>query len=524
VPQGLQGPQGDVGPAGPQGAQGDVGPAGPQGLQGPQGDAGPAGPQGVQGEIGPVGPQGPEGPAGPSVANSGTTFNASGTLSVTDSVGTVTTSNGAWLTAGNSLSATGRLGTNSNNHVDLVSNNLVRGRLSNLGEFFIGATNTVLAGDLLNAVGNASFPWAVNGYTSFNGGGVYGAIQGANNTMFAAVQGENNSSTGNINSAGIRGINSSTVAGTGFRSLAATGPRMGVSGSVQGSGSYSFAVHGTSPSASMRSGALFGDDAGFAMGAVGYYASNGLDYSFYGFGGAPETGGAGGKSAVEDTPSTSVGLGIYGTLMGGWIRGDVYGMHVKGDRYSLYVDGQSYANQPMVNLVDTGAGKREVTYTISSPTPDIYTRGRAVLRAGKAAVKVPEAFRASLSRNKSLRDQNADVVITVTPLGESNGVYVATMTDDGFEIRENGKGISNVEVAWIAMATRMDVDRAAVPAEMLDADFDRKMDGVMHHEGRGDATQSFWWDGQNVRFDGTPVRPGKPEGDPAADHRRNGKK
>ena len=90
--------------------------------------------------------------------------------------------------------------------MDLVSNNLVRGRLSNLGEFFIGTTITALAGDLMNGVSNATFPWALNGYSSFNGSGTYGAIL-SGTTLFAGVQGESSSTTGGGvgGGAGVRG-------------------------------------------------------------------------------------------------------------------------------------------------------------------------------------------------------------------------------------------------------------------------------------------------------------------------------
>jgi hypothetical protein len=107
------------------------------------------------------------------------------------------------LVGGNTLANTGNLGTVSNNHVDLMSNNIVRGRLSNLGEFFIGTTNTTLAGDLLNGVSNATFPWAINGYSSFNGSGTYGAIQANTNTQFAGVQGESDATNGTA--PGVRG-------------------------------------------------------------------------------------------------------------------------------------------------------------------------------------------------------------------------------------------------------------------------------------------------------------------------------
>ncbi|OFZ52869.1 MAG: hypothetical protein A3D92_01420 [Bacteroidetes bacterium RIFCSPHIGHO2_02_FULL_44_7] len=121
---------------------------------------------------------------------------------------TITSTNAAWLCATstattNANTALRYLGTSTNQAMDLVTNNVVRGRLSNLGEFFIGTTNTVLAGDLMNGVSNATFPWAVNGYSAFNGSGVYGSVN-SGTTVFAGVQGEyyGTSTTG----AGARGI------------------------------------------------------------------------------------------------------------------------------------------------------------------------------------------------------------------------------------------------------------------------------------------------------------------------------
>jgi hypothetical protein len=447
--------------------------------------------------------------------NTSTAFNSSGTLGVTDGGGTVTTTTGAWLNAGNTLAATGRFGTLSNNHIDLVTNNLVRGRLSNLGEFFIGTTNTTLAGDLLNGVSNATFPWAVNGYSSFNGGGVYGAIQ-AGTTVFAGVQGEYNStSLGTFNTAGVRGIYAGSGSGTGFRNLAATGPETGVTGIINNTTTpYAFGVFGTSPGTTPRTGGVFGDDGGFAMGALGYFAQNGTDYAVYGFGSAYQNGVITGKrdttEALKD-PNNMIGLGIYGGVMGGWIRGLVYGAHVHGERFSLYVDGPSFTNQPTVNLIDTGAAQRQVTYTISSPTPDVYTHGRATMKRGQASVKVPETFRASISSQAKLNDQHSDVVITVTPLGETKGLYLSRITEDGFEVKENGGGQSSVDFSWIAVATRADV-APSLPPEVLAADFDRKMDDVMTNEHSPEAHRPLWWDGTQVRFDGAPQRPQrKPE-------------
>ena len=213
-PAGATGLTGPTGPAGATGATGLTGPAGPAGATGATGLTGPAGATGATGLQGPIGLTGATGAAGPTWTLTTPTVNPTGTLTINATAGSgapVTTLGQYWIaapnTAGtNALTATGFLGTSTNQHMDLVSNNLVRGRLSNLGEFFIGTTTTALAGDLMNGVSNATFPWAINGYSSFNGSGTYGAIL-SGTTIFAGVQGESSSTTGGGvgGGAGVRG-------------------------------------------------------------------------------------------------------------------------------------------------------------------------------------------------------------------------------------------------------------------------------------------------------------------------------
>src|SRR4030095_11765725 len=92
------------------------------------------------------------------------------------------------------------------------TSNIERGRFSALGEFFVGTLNTIIPGDLMNSVGNPTFPWAVNGYVpaGANGGGVYGNVQAGNTTLYGAVQGEYGGT--NASGAGVRGIALTTTA------------------------------------------------------------------------------------------------------------------------------------------------------------------------------------------------------------------------------------------------------------------------------------------------------------------------
>ncbi|MEI2738101.1 MAG: hypothetical protein V9F01_04900 [Chitinophagaceae bacterium] len=413
--------------------------------------------------------------------------------------GPVTTN---WNIAGNSLLATGRLGTNSNNHVDLATNNTVRGRLTNLGEFFIGATNTVVTGDLMGAVSNATFPFAVNGYSSFNGSGVYGTIQ-AGTTQFAAVQGEYANSASSFNTAGVRGSNQSVTAGTGFRTQAATGPRVGVIGNTTaGSGQYTFGLHGSMGSTDIRCGAVIGDDFGIALGALAYYAATLIDYSVYGFGGAYQVGVGGGRNSHRITePNTQIGIGIYGGVMGGWVKGLVYGTHLQGERYSLYVDGKTYTNEPVTELVTMTDGSRMPAYAVSSLQPELYARGKSVLENGQRFVAFDPSFISMISEDPEA------LVITVSATGNSKGLYIASQDTKGFYVRENDNGTSATPFSWIAVASRKDYKQITHAPELLQGDFDKKMNGVMFNDNnRTDKPQSIWWDGSQVRFDTPPVK------------------
>ncbi len=82
------------------------------------------------------------------------------------------TGSNAWSITGNSgllggstvAAGTNFIGTTDAQNIDFRTNNNFVGRFSALGEFFVGTLNTVIAGDLMNVVSNATFPWAINGF------------------------------------------------------------------------------------------------------------------------------------------------------------------------------------------------------------------------------------------------------------------------------------------------------------------------------------------------------------------------
>ncbi|HLP64332.1 hypothetical protein [Flavobacterium sp.] len=394
----------------------------------------------------------------------------------------------AGTNGGNTVTAgTNFIGTTDNQNIDFRTNNIFRGRFSGLGEFFVGTLNTVLTGDLMNAVGNVTFPWASNGYTAFDGAGTYGQVTGGT-TIYAGVQGEYNGT--NAQGTGVRGLSLTATPGTSF-----TAPHSGVSGGATTGGSYKFGTYG-SGGTSIRSGGVLGNDFGIALGALGYYSSAFIDYSVYGFGQAHTNGVAGGRFSNDPMEKNSnIGLGIYGGVMGGWVRGMKYGFHTKGETYSLYVDGNGYTNKPLAYLISTDGASKTASYMSTSIKPEVTVNGKTSLEGGKVFVAFDKAFSQIISNVD-------DVIITASPQGKSNGIYIDTITKDGFWVYENNDGTSNVKISWIAITKIKGEENPEVPSDLLANDFDKKMDGVMFNENNSRETaQSLWWDGNQIRWD-----------------------
>ncbi len=128
---------GPTGPTGPQGIQGNTGPIGDTGPQGPQGVQGIPGIQGVTGATGVTGP------TGNGSSNISATYNASGTFSIVDGAGTVTTANQAWLVGGNTTPASNNLGQTGNAPLVFITNNTNRMSVEANGDIFVAGSKPI---------------------------------------------------------------------------------------------------------------------------------------------------------------------------------------------------------------------------------------------------------------------------------------------------------------------------------------------------------------------------------------------
>lgn len=405
------------------------------------------------------------------------------------------TSNG-WSLSGNNLIGTEFMGSTNSQPVRFFSNNLERMRINPTdGEVVVGAATSGLPGDMLCAVSNNLLPWAVNGYSGLNGSGVYGQIT-SGTTVFGAVQGEYNG-TSNMG-CGVRGSYLATGGGIGFTQANC---RKGVNGIVTSAGSYKIGVYGYGGS-SARSGGVIGNDFDLAFGGLGYLSSGFIDYSVYGFGVAFNTGVIGGKLSsnsmnknIQLTESNKhIGIGIYGGVMGGWVKGLVYGTNLSGPKYGVYVDGKAISNESFIQLNTLNDNEnRLVTYATTAKEKEIILKGKGKTVAGKAVITIDEQ---SL---KLIGENIQNIIISITPYGQSNGFFVSNVGNKGFEITENNNGNRNVDFSWLAIATINNSDEK-VSEEITKKEFDLNMNGVMHNENAPTKAKSIWWDGSNVRF------------------------
>ncbi len=88
-------------------------------------------------------------------------------------------------------------------------------------------------------------------------------------------------------------------------------------------------------------------------------------------------------------------------------------------------------------------------YALESPESWLEDFASAKLSKGKCQVKLERNF-ASVIRADSYH-------VFLTPKGESNGLFVSRQTRNGFEVKEQGGGESNIEFSYRVVAKRKDI-------------------------------------------------------------------
>lgn len=309
----------------------------------------------------------------------------------------------AWGVGGNSTVATNFIGTTNAQPLRFFCNNAEKMRFDpTTGSLNVGATAGPYAGSLLAGMTTASNTFALNGFSSQNGSGMWGEVLAGNTTVYSGTTGIY---AGSGTGAGLLGNNvgtntSNTRAGVyGFLSTNVTGGA-GVSG-------YSSTTAGNQH-----------------MGVLGWY--NGATY----------------------------GLGVYGIgYQGGIIGGDfdiaVVGWRASNSNYSGYFNGNHViANGTKSASVGTQWGN-QLLYCTESPEVWFEDIGRATLVNGKCTIELDGIF-----KQVTVIDSRHPMHVFVQPEGESEDLYVIPGTTS-FTVKEKRNGASNISFSYRIMAKRV---------------------------------------------------------------------
>lgn len=233
---------------------------------------------------------------------------------------------------------------------------------------------------------------------------------------------------------------------------------------------WSFGVSGFSWFDNVRCGGILGARySGDVWGSLGYRSSGGTNYGGY-FTSSVNGAGKGAASA-----HVSIGLGTWGDLMGADIHGQVYGTFTEGENYALYSHGTTYKDELDVHLQLNEKGTNTALYTYVSTDVCVQTSGVATLSEGRAAVSFDPAFASIVSGGEP-------VIVTVTPVGSCNGVYLSEVSAIGFTVIEANSGKSSVPVNYIAIGKRAGYEKPQLAPEVVDPAYVTKVLQGLHND------------------------------------------
>jgi hypothetical protein len=484
---GVDGATGPMGPQGPTGLTGATGPAGADGVDGATGPAGPTGPagaNGLDGATGPMGPQGPTGLTGATGADGATgPMGPQGPTGLTGATGPAGTdgADGATGPAGPTglTGATGPAGPTGPTGATGATGPAGPGTLS-------GTTNYVVKFTGATAAGNSQI--------QDNGTAVSVNITPSNlYRMYIYDQQLTVDGDGQHSLFGYRTRDSQND-GTAYSQIAANSATTGYNfwGDV-----YTFGVAGWNYNDYSRCGGTFGADvSGNYWGSLGYRSSGLVNYGVYGS--VAYTNGTG---FLPTSETAGIGGGFFGAMVGSVAKGQIIGQLNSGELFAAYNQGNTYTTGKNVELVGGEGQAKQAVYAVTSIDAKIYNNGTAQLVNGQAYIAFDAKYKAMLGEKPT---------VTVSPNGNCNGVYIASVDKNGFTVKEMNNGTSTVELSWISVGNRID-NRMEEATRMVSApDFNRNIEQVLFDDGNKDGSGSaIWWDGNEIKFGQLPAHMAK---------------
>lgn len=443
---------------------------------------GPTGPTGPAGATGPTGATGPQGPAGP--------IGGSDTQIIYNNTGTA--SGSPFLTWNDALSTLTVMGTS------VTANE----RVTSLGGAGTRYVTTDNAGNLsavtfpgITGSGNANYHVKFTGLTTIgnsliqdNGTSVAVNFPPQSAYQFYVYrQQQTVNGDGQYTIFGQRDRNSQND-GTGYGQAFSNS---GVMGQSFWGDLYSFGTSGYNYNDFTRTGGVLGSEInGNYWGSLGYKSSASVTFGVYG-----SNAYGSGSGYMQSSSMAGMGGGFFGNVAGSISRGRVIGQMTAGELFAAYNSGDVYTYGQQIELVKTGE-RNTAVYTATSTDATVYKMGKARLVNGSAYIRFDSDFAQLLGDAP---------VVTATPMGVCNGVYISSADKTGFTITELNNGNSNVELSWIAMGLRVDGNHE-IPAMVKDGQFDSNIRSAMYDDGNLDGLgEGIWWDGTTLRFGKIPA-------------------
>lgn len=266
------------------------------------------------------------------------------------------------------------------------------------------------------------------------------------------------------------------------------GSNTGLTGMSFWGDDYSFGVGGWNYNDFSRTGGVVGGEIyGNYWGSLGYKAASTVTYGVYGSNAYNSGTGRLANSLVQ-----GVGGGFFG-MIGSVAKGNAIGQINAGDLFSSYNSGNVYTLGKNVELVSTADNSKTPVYAVTSAESTIYAKGKAQLVNGEAYIAFNESYRALLGEEPE---------VTVTPKGNCNGVYIASVDKNGFTIKEMNNGTSNVVISWISVGNRIDNKVDEATKMVATPEFEKNIQDVLFNDGANlkDKGKAIWWDGSKIQF------------------------
>ncbi len=228
-------------------------------------------------------------------------------------------------------------------------------------------------------------------------------------------------------------------------------------------------------------------------GALGYQTSGLSEYG--GYFTSYTSGGGRRRPGYDEDGSAYInnGLGAWGDLFGADIHGSIYGSYAEGGHYATYAHGDRFGDALDIHLQNVGEKDNAILFTNVSTDVSVQSSGFGTLESGTCRVEFDETFRKVIS-------SEIPVVVTVSPLGCCNGVYISEIDQIGFTVIENNGGRSDIQFTWIAVGRRIGYESPELPHEVVASDYTEKLNRGLHNDGdtQTDGEGLYYEDGELV--------------------------